>query len=119
MRLTPLLGVAAAVCVILLGAEFLSPAFIRPAPLAVGAAFSSVATTLPPDEMRDWMAKIETMEMRGDYAALEGLAVTLRNVDVRFAGGEPKITAFYAALGDFAGCGCEVVPVGWTVPRLG
>jgi hypothetical protein len=106
MRLTPILGVAAAFTAILVGASFLYPASVSPASMRAVAGFSPIGTTLPPDEVRVWMAAIETSEMRGDFAELDRLAVTLRNVDVRFAGGEPKIAAFYAALGDFAGCGC-------------
>jgi hypothetical protein len=106
MRLAILLGVAAVVAAYVLGA---SHPFFTPASspqLRVGAVFSPVGTTIPPDPVRNYMIEIETMEMHGQYAALDQLAVGLRNVDKRFTGGEPKITAFYAALGDFAGCGC-------------
>jgi hypothetical protein len=109
MRLAILLGLAAVVGAYVLGAShpFSSPA--SPLQLRVGVAFSPVGTTMPPDPVRDYMIEIETMEMHGQYAALDQLAVGLRNIDNRFTGGEPKITAFYAALGDFAGCGCPSV----------
>ena len=109
MRLTPFLGVAAAFTVIIVSASFLYPVSVSPAPMRAVAAFSPIGTTLPPNEIGVWMAAIETREMRGEYAGLDQLAVTLRNADVRFAGGEPKINAFYAALGDFADCGCNSV----------
>lgn len=78
----------------------------EPDTMAVGVAFSPVATRLPPDELADFAVRIETIEMRGDYAALEKLAVAYRHVDIRFAGGRPKIASFYAALGTFDRCPC-------------
>jgi len=106
MRLAILLGLVAVVGAFVLGASHPFSTAVGPKPLQAIGAFSPVATTMPSDPVRNWMAEIETMEMHGEYAALDRLAIGLRNVDNRFAGGEPKITAFYAALGDFAGCGC-------------
>jgi hypothetical protein len=77
--------------------------------LALPAATSVAGAPFMDQDLQDFFHQVETLLMHGKFDKLETQAATYRDVDVRFAGGYPKLHYFYEALGVFHGkpCGCK------------
>jgi len=56
--------------------------------------------------------QVEADLMAGKFDALDAQAAQLRNLEIRYPGGYPKLTSFYAALGKFADKPCDCLK-GW------